>query len=95
MKRDLVVTYDICHPKRLRMVFETMKGYGEHVQLSVFRCQLTPMLRTRMIRELAEIVHHDEDQVLLFDLGPSKSLRERVEWVGVPYDPPERGPTVL
>lgn len=95
MKRDLVVTYDICEPKRLRLVFETMKGYGEHVQLSVFRCQLDDLLRTRMVRELTEIVHHDEDQVLIFDLGPSESRRNRISWVGVPYEPPRRGPTLL
>ncbi|MGE4207176.1 MAG: CRISPR-associated endonuclease Cas2 [Vulcanimicrobiota bacterium] len=91
----MVVTYDICDPKRLRLVFETMKAYGEHVQLSVFRCQLDDLLKTRMVRELTEIVNHDMDQVLIFDLGPSKNLAARVEWVGVPYEPPRRGPTLL
>lgn len=95
MRRDLVVTYDISDPKRLRQVFQTMKGYGEHVQYSVFRCTLTAMLKTRMMRDLLKIIHQIDDQVLIFDLGPADSDKRRVEWVGRPYTRGERGPTLL
>ena len=37
------VCYDICDDKRLRKVFQTMRGYGDHLQYSVFECQLTAM----------------------------------------------------
>ena len=32
-----IVTYDIADPKRLRQVYDTMRGYGTWLQLSVFR----------------------------------------------------------
>ena len=45
MRRLYLVAYDICDPKRLRKVFKTMRGFGEHLQFSVFQCDLTPMAR--------------------------------------------------
>src|SRR5690606_35574631 len=41
MRTAYVVTYDICEPKRLRRVYRIMLGYGDHLQYSVFRCELT------------------------------------------------------
>lgn len=72
MRRLYIVTYDICDPKRLRRVFKTMKGFGAHLQLSVFQCDLPPVDVVRMQAALAEIIHHSEDQVLIIDLGPSE-----------------------
>jgi len=69
--RSYVVTYDISSPKRWRQVFRAMHGFGEHVQLSVFRCDLTPLQHAIMKRVLDELVHHHEDQVLIIDLGRS------------------------
>jgi len=69
--RCYVVTYDISSPRRWRKVFRAMHGFGEHVQLSVFRCDLTPLQQAVMKRTLDELVHHHEDQVLIVDLGPS------------------------
>ncbi len=40
MRRAYLVTYDICEAKRLREVFKTMRGHGDHLQYSVFRCEL-------------------------------------------------------
>ena len=84
MRKLLIVTYDISNPKRLRKVFKTMKGFGQHVQLSVFRCDLTDMERYQMIGALQEIIHHGEDQVLLIDLGPSEGRTLRVSSIGRP-----------
>ena len=41
MRTSYLVSYDICDDKRLRKVFQTMRGYGDHLQYSVFQCQLT------------------------------------------------------
>lgn len=89
MRRLVIVTYDICDPKRLRRVFKAMKGFGQHLQLSVFRCDLTEMERFEMIGVLREIIHHAEDQVLLIDLGPSEGRALRVDSIGKPV-PRER-----
>lgn len=67
--RSYIVTYDISSPKRWRAVFRAMHGFGEHVQLSVFRCDLTALQHARMVSSLDALIHHGEDQVLVIDLG--------------------------
>ena len=73
MRRIYLVTYDIADPKRLRRVFKTMKGFGHHLQLSVFQCDLTPQARIEMETALEDIINHSEDQVLVFDLGATEA----------------------
>ncbi|HUM81972.1 MAG TPA: CRISPR-associated endonuclease Cas2, partial [Methanothrix sp.] len=36
-----IVSYDIMDPRRLHTVHKTMKGFGEPIHYSVFRCNLT------------------------------------------------------
>ena len=71
MRRLYLVTYDICEPRRLRKVFKTMQGFGEHLQLSVFQCDLTAIDRIEMQAALEEIIDRDQDKVLMIDLGPT------------------------
>jgi CRISPR-associated protein Cas2 len=89
VRKLLIVTYDISDPKRLRKVFKAMKGFGQHLQLSVFRCDLTEMERFEMIGALQDLIHHGEDQILLIDLGPSDGRSVRVDSIGRPV-PKER-----
>jgi CRISPR-associated protein Cas2 len=70
MRQVFVVTYDIADPKRLRKVFKLMRGYGDHLQLSVFRCELNPRELVELRAELSAVIHHEEDQVLFADVGP-------------------------
>ena len=42
MRTTYLVTYDICDDKRLAKVHKTMRGFGDHLQYSVFECQMTP-----------------------------------------------------
>src|SRR3989442_15946145 len=78
MRNTYIVCYDISDPKRLRDVFKTMRGWGDHLQLSVFECRLTRSDLVTLRAELSEIVHHDEDQVLFVDLGPAGAPGARV-----------------
>lgn len=41
MRNSFIVCYDICDPKRLAKVFKTMRAWGDHLQYSVFECQLS------------------------------------------------------
>lgn len=66
-----LVTYDISDPKRWRKVFRTVQGFGEHVQLSVFRCDLNEVQHVRLRNALDRIIHHEEDQVVIAKLGRS------------------------
>lgn len=78
MRQRYIVTYDIANPRRLRKVFKLMKGFGEHLQLSVFRCDLTKMTLATMKAELNEIIHAQKDQVLIIDVGPTEGRGEEV-----------------
>jgi CRISPR-associated protein Cas2 len=86
MRNSYIVSYDISDPKRLRQVFKAMRAWGDHLQLSVFECQLTSMDLARLRAELADIIHHSEDQVLFVDLGPAQGRGDRViTALGKPY----------
>ena len=96
MRRIYIVSYDISHPKRLRRVFKILKGFGDHLQLSVFRCDLTGPQRIRLGARLAEVIDSGEDQVLFVDLGPADGRGHSIEALG--RQPPEgdlRGPRVF
>jgi CRISPR-associated protein Cas2 len=86
MRSSILVCYDIADDKRLRQVFRTMRAYGDHLQFSVFECQLNPSDLVRLRDDLSKIIHHLEDQVLFVDLGPSEGRGDRViTSLGKPY----------
>jgi len=86
MRNSYLVCYDIADDKRLRRVFKIMRNYGDHLQYSVFECQLTPSDVVRCRAELGEIIHHTEDQVLFVSLGPAEGRGDRViTALGKPY----------
>jgi CRISPR-associated protein Cas2 len=86
MRKSVLVCYDICDDKRLRKVFQVMRGYGDHLQYSIFECQLNATDLVRLRAELGGIIHHDEDQVLFVDLGPAEGRGDRViTALGKPY----------
>jgi len=68
MMRSFLVCYDIRNPKRLNKVYTTMRGYGEHLQYSVFLCELTKKLETEMRAELENIIDPEQDQILIIPL---------------------------
>jgi CRISPR-associated protein Cas2 len=72
-----IVTYDICDPKRLRKVFRTCRDYGNHLQYSVFECDLNPAEKVQLERKLKEIINGNEDQVLFITLGAAEARGER------------------
>lgn len=91
MRHSFIVTYDICEPKRLRQVHKTLLGYGDHIQLSVFRCELNHRELVELRSKLSELIHADEDQVLFASLGPvAGRAREAVTSLGRAYEDPER-----
>lgn len=88
MRQSYLVCYDICDPKRLRQVHKTMRNFGDHLQYSVFECQLTASDLAICKSQLNELIHHDEDQVLFVDLGPAAGRGDRViSALGKAYSP--------
>jgi CRISPR-associated protein Cas2 len=88
MRTTYLVCYDICEDKRLRAVHRTMRDFGDHLQYSVFECQMTPTDLARCRHALGKIIHHGQDQVLFVDLGPAEGRGDRViTALGKPYSP--------
>jgi CRISPR-associated protein Cas2 len=89
-----IVCYDICGEnadKRLRKVYKTMRGFGQHLQYSVFRCVLTPLRLAQLEGRLHDLINHDTDQIMIVPLG---NADQPASWemytLGVPIDAPER-----
>ena len=86
MRFSYLVCYDICDDKRLRKVFQIMRKFGDHLQYSIFECQLTAMDLVRCRAELAKAINQKEDQVLFVNLGPAEGRGDRViTALGLPY----------
>lgn len=96
MRHHYVVTYDIADPKRLRRVFRIMRGFGDALQLSVFRCELSPKERVMLIERLEQVIHHQQDQVMLVNLGPVGSRGDNaVEVLGRSQPAPIRRAVIV
>ena len=86
MRTSYLICYDICDDKRLRKVFQIMRGYGDHLQSSVFECQLTVSDLARCRADLAAVINHKVDEVLFVNLGSAEGRGERViSALGKPY----------
>ena len=96
MRKDVVVAYDISDDKRLRQVFKIMRGYGDHLQYSVFRCALSAQERVRLLTALDKVINHQEDQVMFIDLGPSDGTSQaRFSTLGRPLTHPRRHAVIV
>jgi CRISPR-associated protein Cas2 len=96
MRLLYIVTYDVCDDRRLRKVFGIMKGYGDHLQYSVFRCALSDRECIELLEKLTKVIKHDADQVLMFPLGPVGGQDEtRVRALGLPYLPIRQGAVIV
>ncbi len=87
MRHLYIVSYDISDRVRWSKVYRTMRGFGEHMQLSVFQCDLAPARKLRMAAALSEIINHEQDQVVIIDMGPSEGREiKEIEAIGRPMD---------
>lgn len=90
-----IVAYDISDQKRWRRVFKIMNGYGEWLQLSIFQCRLTQKQQAELIALLDGVIHHDDDHVVLLDVGPADSVAPRVVSLGKTFSPVENVPVIV
>lgn len=80
-----LICYDIREPKRWRRCFKLLKGYGESLQYSIFRCRLTRRQLERMRWELEKELA-TEDSLMIAGLCAGCTARliarnTKVEWV--------------
>jgi CRISPR-associated protein Cas2 len=96
MRNAYIVTYDISDPVRLRKVFKKMRGYGDRIQLSVFRCELSAAELVMLRAALTEIIHARDDQVLVIPLGPVQGRHDAgITALGRPFVEAERRAVVV
>ena len=82
--KSYIVSYDIMDAKRLHTVHKTMKGFGDPVHYSVFRCNLTEKGKVELMAALTEIVKHDQDRIMIVDLGPLEGrVEDRIDFIGL------------
>ncbi len=90
-----IVAYDISDQRRWRRVFKTMQGYGEWLQLSVFQCRLDRKRLAQFESQLSDLIDHEDDHLMILDLGPADSVKPKVRSVGKAFDPVQREATIV
>jgi CRISPR-associated protein Cas2 len=96
MRSVYLVSYDICDDRRRLKVYKAMRGVGEHVQFSVFQCELSRRQVVELVAKLETIIHQGEDQVLIVDLGPADGRASTcIQTVGRPFSPLLRRALIL
>jgi len=96
MRGTYIVSYDIADPKRLKKVFKLMRNWGDHLQLSVFHCELSPEELLRLEAELTDLINSTEDQAMIAYLGPACGRAESaIHTCGKPLVISSRGATVV
>lgn len=83
-----VVSYDVVEDKRRTKVLKLLRGYGTHVQYSVFECDLNPAQLGRLRAELLQLIDSNTDSVRLYQLDTAAVRRVQVLGIGrVTIDP--------
>lgn len=92
-RHRFVVCYDVREPARLRRVHQTMLGFGDPLQDSVFLCELSRAECVLMELALRRVALLREDSVIVIDLGPARGVAaSRIRELGGGRLPrPERG----
>ena len=89
MRNVFLVCYDVADDKRLRRTHRKMRGFGDPLQYSIFRCELSPTERQLLKEALWEILNWQQDRVMLIDLGPVRARGDQcIECWGEPLNEP-------
>ena len=95
MRTTYLLAYDISDPARLRKVHKLVDAYGDRIQLSVYRCALTPKEKVLLVGGLRDHLNTKEDRVILVSLGPTGGRQVPMETLGVPLTPESQGDVIL
>lgn len=83
MRNRFIVCYDITDQKRLAKIYKKMRGFGDPVQYSVFRCDLSPTEKVIMVSQLSEMINHKNDRIMIVDIGPNQGRGgESIDFIG-------------
>ncbi|MFM7200850.1 MAG: CRISPR-associated endonuclease Cas2 [Myxococcota bacterium] len=85
MRARYLVSYDISDAKRWRKLYRTLRGFGDAIHYSVFQCDLSATEHVLLRMKLVELIHHEQDRVMIVHLGPVDGrVKERIEVMGRP-----------
>ncbi len=91
IRKVYLVCYDISDDKRRTRVYKALRGAGQHVQFSVFRCVLSDLQLALLEAELDDAIDTRSDQILFVVLGAEDSARAWAARVmGRPLSTPPR-----
>jgi len=91
MRKRYLITYDLSDDKRRTAIFKTLMGNGDHVQFSVFLCELNGVELARLKGTIGQAINHRQDQAIILDMGPAESaVDSTLECIGKAYAPPAR-----
>lgn len=83
MRNRYIVCYDISDAKRLAKVYKKMRGFGDPVQYSVFKCDLSPQEKVMLIIALNKLINNKEDRIMIINVGAATNNFEDVfEFLG-------------
>lgn len=87
-KHFLIVSYDITNTKKRTKLNKLLKGFGTHVQLSVFECELTHTQIDTMKRLMEPHIDTKTDNVRIYYLSSDDIKRiDVLAGRGVARDP--------
>jgi len=87
MRATYIIAYDVTDTKRRTRVHKLLKGFGDALQYSLFRCKLTETEKKELQIALWELIHHQQDRLALISLGVVRGT-EPIEYWGAPLEPP-------
>ncbi|MBU4200685.1 MAG: CRISPR-associated endonuclease Cas2 [Verrucomicrobia bacterium] len=91
-RRFYIVSYDVTDDRRRNKVYKQLLDYGDHVQFSVFCCQLNARERIQLCQNLRDHLNQAEDQALILDAGPVDGQQPEpdMDYIGKTYTPSPR-----
>ena len=75
----IVVSYDIPDDRRRTKVMKALKDFGQHVQYSVFECELKQTDYRRLRQRLKKLVNPRQDNIRFYVLS-QEDLKKRLVW---------------
>ena len=94
----VVITYDVntmdrAGQKRLRRIAKACQDHGQRVQFSVFECEVTPAVWTKLRGRLLDEMNPEKDSLRFYFLGADGKKRIEHQGNKVPLD--LEGPLLL
>lgn len=91
-----LISYDIRNEKRLRRVHKIVRDFGSPLQYSVYVGDLDHIELLLLKEALHDVIHHNEDSVVIINLGPPDGRGETCfDFLGPPVALPVGGPTIV